>query len=163
MKCRFSSLNARHMPRRNKRGGEMHGMTGTRPYKIWLKILDRCYNKNHKFYSDYGGRGIVVCDKWRHSFSAFWNDMRNGYFPEGTMERIDVNAGYSPNNCRWATRAEQMHNRRDNLYLTLNGKRQRIQEWCADLKLNRQTVISRLHHGWTEEDALTRPVQLRAK
>lgn len=90
-----------------------HGKRNTRLYRIWICMKNRCYRKNHDAYKHYGGRGIKVCDEWLHSFKAF-NDwaMANGYRDDLSIDRIDTNKGYSPDNCRWATMAEQNKNKR---------------------------------------------------
>ena len=101
---------------------EKHGMTGTKIFNVWLGIKERCYNKNHLGYKNYGGRGITVCDEWLNDFMNFYNwSMKNGYKEELdergrnllTIDRIDNDKGYSPDNCRWTTSKIQNRNKRN--------------------------------------------------
>ena len=104
-----------------------HGMNNTPEHMCWKGLMNRCNNKNSPSYKDYGGRGIKVCESWK-KFENFYKDM--GKRPEGTsIDRIDVNGDYCPENCRWASRQVQNNNTRKNKYITHNGETKTLSEW----------------------------------
>lgn len=132
-----------------------HNKCNTRLYSIWASMKTRCYNSNHEAYARYGGRGIVVCDEWRNDFMSFYNwALSHGYNDTLTIDRIDNNKGYEPNNCRWATRKQQARNLRNNKNITINGETRCLTEWCNILGLNYYTVWERLNYGWSVKKAL---------
>lgn len=130
-----------------------HGKSGTRVYHSWCAMIDRCENENNERYKDYGGRGVVVCERWRSSFEDFYSDM--GDPPPGcSIERIENDKGYEPGNCRWATAKEQGHNKRNNVYAELGGRRRLVRDWAADIGITYSTLVWRIQ-AWGVERALT--------
>lgn len=120
----------------------------TKPwYPSWHSMMDRCENPNVQNYGLYGGRGIRVCDEW-HDIQEFekWAE-QTGYEPGLTLDRIDVNGDYCPNNCRWATRKEQANNRRNTIYITFLGETHTLSEWAEILGVNRSTLNNRYHRA----------------
>lgn len=137
-------------------------MTRDRLQNIFLHIKDRCYNPNFKDYKNYGGRGITICEEWQtpHSWKggrAFkkWA-LENGYADDLTLDRIDVNKGYSPENCRWVSMKVQQNNKRNNRLITYNGKTQTIAQWCEELGLPFSTVKNRLNRHLSVEKVLSK-------
>lgn len=126
-----------------------HGMSQKIPeYTIWKAMRGRCNNKNDGSYKDYGGRGIAVCERW-NNFSYFFEDM--GPRPKGyTIERLDNDGPYSPDNCKWASNVEQSNNKRSNSIILFNGKSQSVADWCRELSLKYSIVNSRISSGWTD-------------
>lgn len=136
-----------------------------RLYRIWRNMRRRCYKSSAKNYNYYGGRGIKVCDEWVDNFDAFhdWST-DNGYNNDLTLDRIDVNANYSPSNCRWVTWKVQNNNARFNHLITYNGVTKTLTEWCETFNLNRDAIYSRLNkYGWSVERALTTPIKVYRK
>lgn len=128
-------------------------------YKSWHAMKQRCTNPKSPQYKDYGGRGLDVAPCWM-SFDNFLAHM--GERPAGTtLERIDNERGYWPDNCYWATRAQQQRNRRNNVWLELDGERMVLTDWAAKLGLRAHSLAQRLKHGWSLRDALTTPAMRR--
>ncbi len=135
-----------------------HGMTGTRIYTTWIHMKQRCTNPKDKEYHRYGGRGIMVCDDWLRpdGFESFYKwAMENGYQDHLTIDRIDNNGNYTPENCRWATKKQQMNNVDYNVRLTYNNVTHTIAEWAEILGLKQDTIQARIkYYGYSIEDAL---------
>jgi hypothetical protein len=136
-----------------------HGMNRTPEYGVWCAMKRRCLALDHESFAQYGGRGITVCDTWLKSFEAFFTDMGPRPGHTYTIERRDNNAGYSPENCYWATHKEQARNKRTNHLITLHGETKTLTGWCAIADIDCGTVHSRLIKGLSPEEALTRPVK----
>jgi hypothetical protein len=129
---------------------------------IWRAMHNRCYNQNQAAYVNYGGRGIVVDSRWhgKEGFDAFVRDM--GERPlGGTIERINNNGPYSPDNCKWINRADQAKNKRNNRWITANGETKHLAEWARSLGCNPAAILARLSAGMSEEEAVTKPIPER--
>ena len=136
-----------------------HGATHTRLYRIWAGIIQRCCNSRKRYeWEKYGGRGISVCDEWKNSFENFqkWA-LSNGYNEHLSIDRIDVNRGYFPENCRWATVYEQSNNKRTSKYISFRGETGTIREFADKYGLAYSCLYARLEHGWSIENALLTP------
>lgn len=129
-----------------------HGKYHDTVYKRWAAMKRRCTNQNDTAYSNYGGRGIKVCDAWME-FEAFYNDM--GDPPEGgTLDRIDNNGDYEPGNCRWATTTEQSRNRRSNVLLTVDGETKLLIEWSEISGTSCGVIRKRMKNGWNDKESV---------
>ena len=140
-----------------------HGKTHTKEYRIWQGIMRRCTDATFPAWPRYGGRGITVCDRWRSSFQTFLDDM--GCKPDGdySVERIDNDKGYSPENCKWADRAEQSRNKCTNRWIEVEGKRLVMTDWAKASGASIGRIRDRIDKlGWSEVDAVSKPrVQYR--
>lgn len=113
-------------------------------YKAWSHMLSRCYDTRARSYTSHGGRGIIVCDRWRYSFGNFIEDM--GRSPEKMqLDRIDNDGNYEPSNCRWVTAKENCNNKRTNRYLTIKGRTQTIQQWSEEYGISAKLVRQRIN------------------
>jgi len=139
----------------SKKGGNpTHGMSSTNIYNSWRSLRQRCSNKNNREYHNYGGRGIKVCDRWINSFENFYKDM--GKRPKGkSIDRIDYNGNYEPENCRWATREEQDNNKRNNHFIEYRGEKKTLAQWSRKLKGGNKLVYDRIRAGWSNDRAVT--------
>lgn len=156
---------------RNKQivGYYKHGGKKERLYGIWHGIKDRCNNINSPQYPRYGGRGITVCEEWQNNYESFreWA-ISTGYDPSAkkydcTLDRIDNNKGYSPDNCEWRNMKAQSNNRSTNHIIEYDGQSHTIQEWAEIIGINSDTLLKRIdNYGWTVERAITTPVRRRS-
>lgn len=133
-----------------------HGLAESAEYGVWEGIKQRCLNPNRRKFCIYGGRGITICERWRHSFENFIADMGPRPSPNHSIERRDNDGNYEPDNCYWATATEQGQNRRTTLKITHGGAEYSLKALCRRLGLNYGTVYARLFkRGWPIERALS--------
>lgn len=142
-----------------------YGKKHSRLYSIWHGMIGRTENENHANFKYYGSRGIRICDEWRCDFQKFYNWAINSGYKEGlTIDRVDVNGNYSPENCRWATRKEQANGTRRNAKILYKGETLTLQQWAERFHINKGTLWNRLNAlGWSVEDAFETPVGQRRK
>lgn len=142
---------------------QTHQMSKTRPYRIWSGIKKRCTNPNYQHYHRYGGRGISYDKKW-DTFEGFWEDMKDGYDKNLSIDRIDNEGNYCKENCRWTTQKEQANNSNWCTFVEIRGERKSVAEWCRKLGLNINTVYDRISHkNMTAFEAITIPIKSRKK
>lgn len=125
-----------------------HGMKHTKLYGVWCGMKRRCYCTGSPDYTRYGGRGIKVCDEWKHDFMAFheWATA-NGYAPGLSIDRIDCDGDYRPENCRWVTQAVQNRNYSRNHFITYRGETKCLSDWADEYGIKRATILWRLKNG----------------
>jgi hypothetical protein len=147
--------------RLRRQHGQSKAANGGKPtpeYKAWCSMKDRCYNPRIQSYPHYGGRGIKVCDRWLESFSNFYSDLGPKPSPEHSLDRIDVDGDYCPENCRWASPTEQANNKRHNVYVSYQGKRMTIMQASRLCGIRYVTLYQRFSKG-VRGDALFRPIK----
>lgn len=137
-----------------------HGESDSLLYHVWCDMKRRCQDKYSQDWKYYGSRGITVCDEWLNDFTAFhqWA-LENDYADGLSIDRIDVNKGYSPENCRWADAVTQSRNRRNVCLVTYQGKAQALSAWSVEYGISYGVLYYRYTHGWPIERALTEPVK----
>lgn len=139
-----------------------HGKSQTRLYGVWVKMKHRCNNSMATGYKNYGGRGIKVCEEW-NDFEKFYNWAMNSGYDENaegrscTLDRIDVNGNYCPENCRWVDATVQANNCRSNRLIKAFGKEMTVAQWSKLTGIDDSTLRKRLDKGWNVEDSLTTP------
>ena len=137
--------------------GNKNKIVDKKTYRSWANMKYRCYRKKNKDYKHYGARGIKVCKRWLNSFDSFCEDMGK-IKPTMTLDRIDNNGDYSPENCRWATMKEQNNNRRYNYSIEFKGKKRNAAQIARMIGMNPGVLQLRLYRGWSIERAINQPV-----
>ena len=130
----------------------------TGEFDIWLGMKNRCYNKKQNNYARYGGRGIRVCDHWLESFDNFFSDLGPRPSAAHSIDRINNDGNYEPENVRWASAIEQAANKRNNVYLEFEGKRKTVGEWSRISGLPKHIIYGRIQCGWTTESIFNTPI-----
>ena len=142
-----------------KLGNYRHGMAYSPEWKVWSKMKDRCSNPNNNRYKQYGGRGIGYCYRWV-KFKNFYSDLGPRPSPQHTLERKNVNIGYTPDNCEWIQKSRQALNRTDTRHLTINGVKMALMDWAKRNGLKSSTVHMRINkYGWEPGLAVTTPAR----
>ena len=139
-----------------------HGMYDTRLYRIWSLMKERCYNTSRKEYPNYGGRGIIVCEEWIESKNFIEWSLNNGYSYELTLDRINNDGNYCPENCRWVERSVQGNNKRNNRLITYKGETKTITQWAKENGMTYFLLKNRIDRlGWSFERAISEPVNTK--
>lgn len=155
-----SCLKCKSLKQRNRM--TKHGETKSKLYQEWRGMKRRCLNPKSKFYHCYGGRGITICDEWVNDYECFrdYVTQLDNYGKDGyTLDRIDVNGNYEPNNVRWADIITQANNRRDTEQITFNGKTMTLKQWSREMGVRYSTLQNRKRLGWSYNDILSIPIK----
>ena len=141
-----------------------HNKTNTKIYGIWRGIKQRCHYKNHKFYRSYGGRGITIFSEWEKSFQAFYDWATSHGYKQGlSIDRIDNDGNYCPENCRWVSMKEQSRNRKSTRLITYKGKTLCALDWSKEVGIKVDTLYHRIRIGWTPQQILETKVTPNGK
>lgn len=143
--------------------GETIGGTATPEYSAWKSMFARCLNPKNPRFPAYGGRGITICDRWRAGFSAFLEDMGRKPSSRHSLDRVDNELGYTPENCRWALPHEQMTNRSMTRFVEVGGENIPLATLAKEHGIPANTLRFRILKGWPLHEALTRPVRPKAR
>lgn len=135
----------------------VHRLRGHPLYDAWSRMKHRCYYEKHVFFNRYGGRGIKVCERWKDDFRAFYADNIERWVPGLTLDRIDNDGDYTPENTQWATRLQQSRNRSNTVMMTLHGETLPLVVWAEKTGLRPTVLRQRLISNWDDEKALTTP------
>ncbi|MCA9069762.1 MAG: hypothetical protein KDA84_12605 [Planctomycetaceae bacterium] len=163
--CRCDCGNEKVFPRNSLASGyanscgclrETHGISDSPEYKSWEAMIQRCTNSNLKEFPNYGGRGIEVCPRWE-DFQNFLDDMGKRPSLGHSIDRIDSNGNYEPNNCRWADLPQQNNNKRNTIYFEFQGQRLPLSEWSKRTGVSQRILRGRYYRGWPVEKILTTP------
>lgn len=144
----------------NSKPFKTHGMSKTRIYKIYQGMIARCYKQNNTSYPRYGGIGVSVCDRWKESFENFYNDVKDGYDDKLTLDRFpNVKGDYEPSNFRWATHQQQSENKKNTIYLTIDGDTKTLMDWSRISGVSARLIRFRLNTlKWSNiKDAIFKP------
>jgi hypothetical protein len=151
------SIRMRGIPRDGANNSRYsHGLTRTSEHYIWLQMKRRCLDPNNPEYHNYGGRGVHVCERWL-KFDNFISDMGKRPSRDHSIDRINNDGPYAPENCRWATRKEQGANRRTTMMLTYDGQTKSVREWAESVGLSHCALYTRIRRGMSVHDALKTP------
>lgn len=145
------------------RHGESKRSQKIAEYDTWQSMIQRCTNPTCSSYYKYGKRGITVCERWRTSYQSFLEDMGRRPSASHSLERIDNDKGYGPDNCRWATLSEQANNKRSCRFITCLGRTATVAQWARENGLTKSTLLARLNMGWPVEEAISRPCKVTGR
>lgn len=138
-----------------------HGLTRSYIHNIYQNMTRRCHSPKSDSYGEYGAKGITVCDRWRENILNFIEDMGMPPTNKHSIDRIDNTKGYSKENCRWATSAEQARNKRTNRMYTVNGKTMCLHDWAREKNISATSITDRMKRGWSLERAINTPPNLK--